>query len=235
MTNPFETVTFTRAGFLRGFRQTFAPALGVGAYGLLFGALAMQAGLTIAQALVMSATVFAGASQLVAVEAWSAPPEILAITLATFVINLRHVLMGAALAPWFSRVSPGRAYLSVYFMADENWAMTMKARGQGETDAAHLIGGGAMVWVVWFATTWIGAAALEAMGDPRAIGLDFAFTAVFLALLCGMWRGRTDLLPWLAAAAAALLTERLAPGKWYILAGGLAAGLVGALAKGDES
>ena len=67
-----------------------------------------------------------------------------------------------------------------------------------------------------------------AIAEPESLGLDFAFTATFIALLLGMWRGKGDLMPWLVAALVAVLTIRLVGGHWHILAGGLAGSLFGA-------
>jgi predicted branched-subunit amino acid permease len=70
-----------------------------------------------------------------------------------------------------------------------------------------------------------------AVSDPAAYGLDFAFTAVFLALLFSMWRGRGDLVPWIVGALVAIVVARLVPGQWYVIAGGIAGSLAGAVAE----
>jgi predicted branched-subunit amino acid permease len=67
--------------------------------------------------------------------------------------------------------------------------------------------------------------------DPARYGLDFAFTATFLALLLGMWRGRMDIVPWAVAALAAIAASRLIDGNWYIIIGGIAGSLAGAIAE----
>lgn len=67
--------------------------------------------------------------------------------------------------------------------------------------------------------------------DPARYGLDFAFTATFLALLLGMWKGRGDLVPWIVAALVAIATSRLIEGNWYIIVGGLAGSFAGATAE----
>jgi predicted branched-subunit amino acid permease len=69
------------------------------------------------------------------------------------------------------------------------------------------------------------------ISDPTALGLDFAFSATFLALLLGLWKGRADLVPWLVAALVAIIVGRFVPGQWYIVIGGLAGSLAGALAE----
>lgn len=220
------TPSFTLQGLRRGFTATLPLGLGVFVYGLVFGVLSRQAGLTDLQALAMSAFVYAGASQLLAMELWGPTMDVAAVVLTTLVVNLRHVLMGAALAPWFQGFGPAKAYGSVFLMADENWAMAMGAYARGERDGAILAGGGLCVWVSWFAATAVGRVLTGGLAEPEAFGLDFAFTAVFLALLTGFWRGRADLPPWLAAAVVSLLAWAVLPGKWYILAGGLAGSLL---------
>ncbi|HLL79644.1 MAG TPA: hypothetical protein VKT25_09100, partial [Ktedonobacteraceae bacterium] len=67
------------------------------------------------------------------------------------------------------------------------------------------------------------------ISNPARWGLDFAFTAVFIALLAGMWRGRSQLMPWAVAAGTALVAYHWLPGAWYIVLGGLAGSLTGAI------
>ena len=71
--------------------------------------------------------------------------------------------------------------------------------------------------------------------NPDTLGLDFAFTAVFAALTVGLWRDKRDLLPWALAAALAIATESVLPGKWYILVGGLGGALLPALLPAKEA
>ncbi len=222
-----EKVTFTWHGALDGARAIIPLALGGFTYGVVVGVLARQAGLSILEAGLMSGLVFAGASQFVALGLWTAPLPVVAIILTTLIVNLRHVLMGAALRPWFGRLSPLRAYGSIFFMTDENWALMTRQFADGYHDAAFLIGGGLVMFVAWVSSTVLGEMAGAVIPDPTAIGLDFVFTAVFLSLLVGLWRGKSDLLPWLAAAAVALAAAHWLPGKWYILLGGLVGALVG--------
>ncbi len=222
-----DTVTFTLNGALRGARMCAPIAASGFAIGLVFGVLARQAGLGAGEATLMSALVFAGAAQFVVMGLWASPVPVATVVLATLIVNLRHLLMGAALAPYFTGLSRLKAYGSAFFMADENWALAMGEFGKGRQDAAFLIGGGLIMCASWTTSTLIGGSLGTAISDPARWGLDFAFTAVFLALLCGMWRGRRDLLPWILAAAVAVAAERWLPGQWYILLGGLAGSLAG--------
>lgn len=228
-TIPKHDVTFTFAGMLAGARKTIPVAVSGFAIGLVFGTLAGQAGLGAVEAALMSALVFSGAAQFVVIGMWSASPPVGAVALATLVVGLRHLLMGAALTPVFTRLSRLKAYASVFFMADENWALTMGEFRKGRRDAAFLLGGGLLMALSWTTSTFVGGMLGSALEDPARWGLDFAFTAVFLALIAGMWRGRSDVLPWAVAALVAVAAHEWLPGQWYILLGGLAGSLAGAL------
>jgi predicted branched-subunit amino acid permease len=88
-----------------------------------------------------------------------------------------------------------------------------------------MLGAGFAIWVLWVATTAIGAAAGGAVGDPERFGLDFVLTAIFVVIAVGLWRGRADFAPWVVAAGIAVLGAEALPGRWYTLLGGLAGSL----------
>ena len=119
-------ITFTLAGALAGARRCVPIAISGCGIGLVFGTLAGQAGLGAGEAVLMSALVFSGAAQFVVLGLWVAPPPVATIVFATLVVGLRHVLMGVALAPVFSKLPRLKAYGSAFFMADENWALTLR-------------------------------------------------------------------------------------------------------------
>lgn len=208
-------------------------ALTDSAVALVFGVLAKQAGLSVLETVLMSALMFAGAAQFVVLGLWASPLPVASLILTTLVVNLRHVLMGAALRPWFSRLSPLKAYTSLYFMVDESWALTIAQFNRGQENGSFLLGSGLAVFTGWVGGTFIGRTLGTALKDPSRFGLDFAITAVFLALLVGLWKGKSDLLPWAAAAAASVVGFHMLPGKWYILLGGLIGTLAGGLLHAD--
>ena len=227
-----ERVTFTLAGALAGARRCVPIAISGCGIGLVFGTLAGQAGLGAGEAALMSALVFSGAAQFVVLGLWAAPMPVATIVLATLVVGLRHLLMGAALGRVFSKLSRLKANGSVFFMADENWALTMGEFAKGRRDAAFLVGGGLLMFLAWTGSTFAGGALGGVVEDPSRWGLDFAFTAVFLALITGMWKGRSNILPWTVAAAVAVAAHHWLPGQWYILLGGLAGSFAGVVRRG---
>jgi 4-azaleucine resistance transporter AzlC len=166
-------VTFGYQGIRTGFLITLPVALGVAGYGIAFGLLADQAGLSLLEATLMSATVLAGASQIVAVELWANPVPVATVVLATFLVNLRYSLMGAALHPWFRHLSVGRTYGSLFFMTDESWALTLRELKTGNGRGGFLLGSGLAIWSAWVSSTILGSLAGGTIGDPAAWGIDF--------------------------------------------------------------
>jgi predicted branched-subunit amino acid permease len=216
--------------FLLGARMFVPLAISISAYGVVWGVLAGQAGLTLPEVALMSGLVFAGASQFVALEIWTPGNlPVGAIVLAVAIVNLRLMLMTATLGPITSHLSRPRALAAMFLVADENWAMTMAEVNQGRGSVAYLLGGGALSWLAWFGSTVVGRALGAFIDDPVKYGLDFAFTATFIALLFGMWKGKAQIVPWAVAALVAIVTAKLVPGHWHIIAGGLAGSLTGAI------
>ena len=229
-----EKMTFTLRGAMLGARRTIPIAISGFAIGIVFGVLARQAKLSVMDALLMSGLVYAGASQFVALSLWTTIPfPVTTIILTTFIVNMRHLLMGASLRPWFSKLSPWKVYITVFFMVDESWALTMSDFAKGGRDAGFLLGSGFILYIAWVSSAVIGRTVGAWIQNPAQWGLDFAFTAVFTALLAGMWKGKSNLLPWAVAAIVAVAAAHLLPGKWYILLGGIAGSVVGAITNAE--
>lgn len=219
--------------FYAGARACIPVVISVAAYGVVWGVLARGTGLSLLEVILMSGLVFAGSAQFVALDLWTATPATLPIgplILAALIVNLRYLLLTATLRPLFRPDQQVKGALMMGIVSDETWAMTVGEMAKGRGTVAFLLGGGVLAYACWLATTVIGHTLGSAIDDPRSYGLDFAFTATFLALLLGMWKGRGDIIPWLVAALAAIISARLIPGSWYILIGGLVGSLAGAIA-----
>lgn len=227
--NPADPpIRVTLGGVARGYAKTLPVAAGVAVFGLAYGLLAGQHGLSLAETGLMSALVFAGSSQMLALQLWDDPLPIAGIVLAAAIINLRYVIMTAALKPWLGPLGRVASYGSVFFTADENWAISIAEMRAGGRDAGFFIGSGLALWSFWVVSGLVGRTFGSALPAPERLGLDFIGTAVFTALAGRMWRGRRDLWPWLAAGAAAILGSIALPGAWYLLIGGLTGSLLGA-------
>ena len=223
-------VTFTRAGFLRGVRASPPLLIGGLPFGLVAGLTAQAHGLSFLESTLMSATVFAGSAQLIALGVWAAPVSVSTVSMASLTMNLRFLLMGPPLAPWMDQLRGWRRWLSLFFMIDHNWAMAIKEIEKGERDAAFLIGSGVPIWMVWVVSSIVGHLSGSLIHTGPGHPLFFAALCTFIALLVPMWRGKTDLLPWLVAGSVALVVSQVLPHTaWHIVIGALAGGTTGLL------
>jgi len=198
----------------------------VAAYGSVLGMLAAQKGLSWLELLAMNLSIFAGSAQFVMVDMWVPPLPIAEMTLAVLIINMRYLLIGASLEPLFRGKSFFHKAGIMHLVADENWAVTMAARRNSHATTGFLLGGGICLCAIWSAGTLLGHRLGALITHPERFALDFAFVAVFTALTVGMWRGRRDAAPWIAAAVLAIAAESWLPGKWYIVIGGIGGALV---------
>ena len=212
-----------------GFIANLVVAASVAAYGSVLGLLAAQKGLSWIQLLLMNLSVFAGSAQFVMVDMWIPPLPILEITLAVLIINMRYLLIGASLNPLFEGKPLHTRMLFIHLVADENWAITMARFHQAGTTIWFLLGGGLCVQAAWCGGTMLGHRLGAVISNPERFGLDFSFVAVFTALVFSFWKGKQDIFPWLTAAVAALISESLFPGKWYIVIGGVCGALTAAM------
>ncbi len=203
----------------------------VAAFGLVWGVLAGQAGVSLVEVVLMSGLVFAGSSQFIALDFWApgGPQPMAAAIAAVAVVNLRYLLLTATLRPLFLGRPGFGGFLAMGLVADENWAITVERMRRGPLRLAFLVGSGITLYSVWMAATVAGRLAGSAVPDPAQFGLDFAFTAAFLALLLGFWRGKSDLVPWIAAGVLAIVVGHWAGPATGILVGGVLGSLAGAL------
>lgn len=222
------------AGTLAGMRRMAPLSLFVVAFGLAFGVAAVQRGLSDLETLLMSALVFAGASQFAALELWGPEIPLVALTASTFAINARHLLMGASLYPWLRHLPSRQRYLSLTVMSDSNWAMAADDYRRGERNVGMLTGGGLALWLAWLLGTLIGVIFGSGITDPERYGLDVIMGCFLLAMLVGGARQLSILLPWSVAALATLAALRWLPPHSHVIVGGLAGGLAGLLLPGDD-
>lgn len=229
------TVEITRSGFVLGLRATLPLAIPVAAYGAVYGLLAQQAGSTAMEATLLNLFNFAGASQMAVLPYWDHPLPLLTIAITTALINLRLVLLTASLRPWLKSLPARIVYPVLHNVSDESWSVAMMRYRLGERDVGVLIGCNMAVLFAWFPSTLVGFLLSDRIPDPERFGLDFAFTAVFAAMLFAGYRSRRDLAPWFASGIVAVIVWWLLPGTWYVVAGGIAGVAAAVLQAGDQS
>ena len=217
---------FTAAGCRRGFLRALPIGAGVFVWGLSFGLMGREAGLSALEATLMSVLVYSGTAQAATVGSLAGGGAIAAAVAAVLMLNARYLLYGASLRPWLAQASPAQAYAALWFLGDANWAMATKASAEGEHDAAFILGSGISMYLPWVAATALGAIAGNWIADPKTLGVDFLLIAFCFAMAIDRFKTRTDVGPALAAVIVAGLLDRVAPSGWTLVAAGLAGALV---------
>jgi 4-azaleucine resistance transporter AzlC len=223
-------VVFTRHGVLRGLRGTLPLWIGTLPFGLVVGVLAAAKGLSFMEAALFSATVFAGASQLLALEFWADPAPVVAALVAALVVNIRMAPMGAALASWLDGLKGWRLWGTLATLVDHSFALSVQDQRRGGRDAGYLLGAGLGLWTCWLLATLVGHVAGSVVRLPPGHPLFFASTAAFLSIMVGLWRGpRVDFAPWAVAGLVALAAHRAGlPAPLPLLLGSFAGAALGA-------
>jgi 4-azaleucine resistance transporter AzlC len=197
------------------------------AYGAVWGGLARQHGLSLGETVAMCLLVSAGTAQFVALPMLStgAPAWLLVVT--TYIVNLRHYLMAASLAPHFAGVSRWRLAILAHGISDEAYALTLARFAGGPAHPAYFAGVAVAVYLAFYTGGLAGALLGGRIPDPRRFGLDFVFPAVFIAILAPALRARWQWAVAGAAAAIALAVAARLGGTWHIALAGLGASALG--------
>lgn len=191
--------------------------------------LATQAGMSGLDVGIMGTLVFAGSAQIVAVERLVAGAGAAAAIVAGLALNLRLVLVSASVRDIYANRPWWQVLVGAHYTTDENWAMMLKRRAEGETAGwGYMVGSGLVLMAAWIGSGVAGALFASTIPDPKAFGIDFAFAAAFIAIACALWRGKTDFAPWLTAAGVAILAAITGAidTSWAIVLGGLAGAAV---------
>ena len=208
-----------------------APMLpGTVVFSMVFGTIAAQKGVTLTDTVLMNALVFAGSSQLVAIEVWTNPltlGTLLSLATITAVVNARFILMGASLRPWLGPLPAWQVYLALLQNVDANWIVATRYRGEGGGDVSIYLGSGIALWTTWVASVIPGYLLGAFITDPTRFGFDMLLPVFFSAMTVQMWRGSRRAIGWAVAGVVALVASQLIGGYWFIVIGAVAGSVVG--------
>jgi len=212
-------VTGRRAAIVEGW-PIFVTAVVVG---IAFGLTARQSGLSIVETSATSVIVFAGAAQFVMVDLLRTGTPVPLIVLTVLLLNARHLLMAAAIRPFVQVASLPRRFGLAYVLTDEAFAMGIGWFRRGHRDLAYYAVFSTLLWCSWNLGTLLGAVFGAGVDDPQRFGIDFAITAVFVAIVAIGVRHRADVAVALTAAlVAAALRIAGASAVAVVVAGALA-------------
>ena len=203
----------------RGFLRALPFVVGVTPFGIAYGAAAAQT-MHWSQGLGMSALVFAGTAQFIAVGLLSQGAPALSVVVTTLMVNLRFVLLTAALSPVLLKEKRRWQAVMAFLVVDESFAVSSVGFERGES-SFFFLGTGLALWLIWLLSSatgiWLGPLI------PEGYGLEFALPASLIGLLALLVRTRLLAVTALLAAVLCLALYFVLPGPWPLLLGALIA------------
>lgn len=205
----------------QGMAEVVPVVLAVLPFGVVFGALARDAGLTLWEAMGLSASVYAGASQLVILQLVAAGTPLWSVLLAVVAVNFRHVLYSASIGRHLQRFDTKEKALAFYLLVDPVFAAAETRSRTRSLSRGYYFGFALTLYVSWLVSTAAGFVFGALIGDQRALGLDLLLPIYFLALTI-QFRKRGGFLPVFCASAAGSILVYLTLGSpWHVTIGGL--------------
>ncbi|MDC1033042.1 AzlC family ABC transporter permease [Candidatus Pelagibacter sp.] len=202
----------------KGIRDTSPLMIPVVPFGIIFGVLAIDLGLTPLTTIAMSVIIFGGASQIIFLQLFSAGASSLIILSSVGAVNSRHLLYGTVLSEHLSDLSLIKKIIVSYFLVDQAFAVSNEyfKKNKYEKDRYfHLLGGGLNCWIIWQITTLIGIYLGSII--PDKLGLTFAIPLTFLALLVNDFRKLINVMVIIISGSIATYGYQIIPFKAYVI------------------
>ncbi|WP_157015818.1 AzlC family ABC transporter permease [Mesorhizobium xinjiangense] len=217
------TETSAASDYWRGFRLGVPVMVASAPFGVLFGALAVQNGLSVWEVVFMSATIYAGASQMVGIDLFGQTIAPWVIVLSIVAVNFRHVLYSAAVGRRIGHWTSWQRLVGFFFLVDPQYAEAERQGEQGGTIGfSWYMGMATPIYVMWVVDSWVGASFSRLLPDTHALGIDFLLPIYFLGLVMG-FRKRPLWLPIvLASSAASILAYLYVGSPWHVSIGAAA-------------
>ncbi|MNM30283.1 Inner membrane protein YgaZ [compost metagenome] len=218
--------------FLRGVKDCLPTLLGYLSIGFAAGVVEKTAGLSIAEIALLSAVLYAGSAQFIAAGMMALNSSALSIIVTIFFVNLRHLLLSAALSPYFRHLSPLRNMLIGSLLTDETFGVAInEAASRKRISEKWMHGLNLTAYLNWIAANLAGAFLGQWISDPERFGLDFALPAMFVGLLVltilSRKSIRRDIAVGLAAAVIAVGVSLIASPSVGVIAATIAASTFG--------
>ncbi|WP_069998077.1 AzlC family ABC transporter permease [Cellulosilyticum sp. I15G10I2] len=215
---------------VKGFIDTIPLGISASIYGLVYGVMACKAGLSVFETMAMSAFVFAGASQMTAVQMIAIGSSPVSIIVTVLIINLRHFLLAASLSPYLKHESNRMRMVNAFFMTDESYAVAYSRFQTDRPTSRYFLGSGLNIYVFWGSAGIIGYFFGNIISSQLNYIFDFAFIAAFIGMIVPMVKDFPVVVTVVVSGIISIIGSQLIPGKWYIIIAGVAASLAGYLA-----
>ena len=203
--------------FFKGITDVSPLMIPVVPFGIIFGVLAIDVGLSPLTTMAMSVIIFGGASQIIFLQLFSAGASSLVILSSVGAVNSRHLLYGAVLSEHMSDLKMTWKIIISYFLVDQAFVVTNSylKKSNDQDKVFHSFGAGATCWVVWQITTIIGIFLGSII--PEKLGLSFAVPLTFLALLVNDFRKLINVIVIIISGIVATVGFEIIPFKAYVI------------------
>ncbi len=225
-----ETYTPHRE-FLAGMKDTIPLIVGAMPFGIIFGALSLSAGLSTVTTMSLSLFVFAGSAQFIAAGLITQGASIGIIILTTFIVNLRHALYSASLAPYMKHLSQKWLLPLGFWLTDETYAVVIRRYPEDDESPYkqwYHLGSSLLMYTNWQLCTFIGIIAGQQLDNLKEFGLDFALVVTFIGIVVPLIVSRPMLMCTAVSGATAILARGLPNNLSLMVAAlaGIAAGVL---------
>lgn len=214
---------------LQGITDSIPIGLSFLLFGGIFGVMALQVGMTPLESVLMSWFVHAGSAQFAVLPMLSNEANFWSMVLVTFLMNSRYLLMGMSLAPHYASHPKWMANVTAFFMSDEQYALTFNHMSRNGFDKTYILVVSLFLHGLWSLGTWIGTIAGNWISNPQALGLEFSFTAMFLALAFSELRTPKRIILFLTCGVTAIVLSLWSTNGLHVLGAGALAFVVGFL------
>jgi branched chain amino acid efflux pump len=214
---------YVKSDVTDGVKAALPVILAAAPFGMLFGALAIDNGFTVFEAVLMSATVYAGASQMVGIDLFGDKIAPWLIVLSIFAVNFRHVLYSAVIGRQTRAWSPVQRFVGFFFLIDPQFAEAEKRTETGRpVTFLWYMSAAIPIYLTWILEGWIGAVFGKLVSNPAAYGVDFLLPVYFLGLVMG-FRRRVNWAPVVIVSALTSIAAFAFVGSpWHVSIGALA-------------
>jgi 4-azaleucine resistance transporter AzlC len=216
-----------RRGWRSGFAQAVPIWLGYISVGFAYGVLAQKAGISTLNTILMSVIVYAGSAQLIAVGLFASGVSAISVILTTFVVNLRHCLMSAAVSPYLTGWNKLEMAAFAYELTDETFVLHSSRFVSDDPVKAETFAINVSSQCSWVLGTWLGVVVGQSINDVRLFALDYALPAMFIALLVLQIKGRLQVLVAILSGLLAIVFQLVGFGQWTVIAATVAGATLG--------
>lgn len=221
------------AEFITGAKAIVPLVIGAVPFGIIFGTLAQSSGLSFGGAIAMSALVFAGSAQFIALGLLATGTALPIIILTTFVVNLRHLLYSLSLVTHVRRLSSGWKLVIGFWLTDEVFAIAIDRYRKGDRSKYkhwYYLGAALLMYLNWQICTVVGLTLGGLIPDATSWGLDFAMSVTFIGMVIPYLKNRSMLIAVVVSGVMALLTQNL-PHQSGLIVAAMAGIIAGMLSK----